>query len=202
MRWHPYADLDFDLTQQAAASVVRSGFSERRLRIDWTGEPLVKASAHFAAGSKPKDSEVRTEKLVEQFRAAWKAWTQKGPASLVTVPDADFHYAKLRFNGVDWSPPVLSVRFDEPGVKISNSSKTDLVYEVKDVYSAWSEPITLKPGKSNEFKIADPLVFRRVVDGQYEQMYTLPVGSHCEFRSPPGGRPNLYQMRETVTATK
>ena len=53
-KWKPYAELNFDLAQEADATVLRRGFSERALRIGWAGEPLVKASAQFADGYKPK----------------------------------------------------------------------------------------------------------------------------------------------------
>ncbi len=52
------------------------------------------------------------------FVSAWKAWTHNGPAAQVPVSDVSFQYAKLRLDGVDWSPPALSVLFDEPGIKI------------------------------------------------------------------------------------
>ena len=142
-----------------------------------------------------KDSKIDTDKLRELFTAAWKAWTQNGSAAQVPVSDVDFGYAKLRLDGVEWSPPVFSVLFDEPGVKITNSSSAELVYQTKDIYSRWSDSYHLKPGKSDEFQIADPLLFRRVVGDQYVQIYTLPAGSHCDFRSPPGGgQPDLFQV--------
>jgi poly(3-hydroxybutyrate) depolymerase len=200
-QWKPYAQLEFDLTQQANAVVLRRGFTERALRIGWSGEPLVKASAKFAADYTPKNSEIRTDKLRDLFTAAWKAWTQNGAASQVPVPDVDFGYSKLRLGAVQWSPPALSVMYDEPGVKITNSSKMELVYETRDVSSAWGGPFRLKPGKSAEFKIFDPMLFRRVAGDQYVQMYTLPAGSHCEFRSPPsGGAPNLFQVPAPAVA--
>jgi predicted esterase len=194
-QWKPYAQLEFDLTQDAKAVVLRRGFSERALRIGWSGEPVVKASAQFAPGYTPKNSEIRTDKLQDLFISAWKAWTQKGAASQVPVPDVDFGYSKLRLDAVQWTSPALSVIYDDPGVKITNSSKIDLVYETRDIYSAWGGPYQLKPGKSAEFRIFDPMLFRRVAGDQFVQMYTIPVGSHCEFRSPPsGGPPNLFQV--------
>ncbi len=47
-KWTPYAELDVDLGQRATATLMRRGFSERALQIDWAGDPEVKASAHFA----------------------------------------------------------------------------------------------------------------------------------------------------------
>lgn len=196
-KWTPYAELDVDLVQRATATLLKRGFSERGLRIDWAGDPEVKASAHFAPGVSPKNSEIQTDRLKEMFVSAWKAWTHNGPAAQVPVSDVNFQYAKLRLDGVNWSPPVLSVLFDEPGIKITNSSKTELVYEMKDLYSPWSGEIKLAPGKSQEFKVSEPLSYRRMVNGQFIQNYTLPVGLHYEFRSPPtGGQPNLYRVRE------
>ncbi|HET6328843.1 MAG TPA: alpha/beta hydrolase-fold protein [Planctomycetaceae bacterium] len=196
-KWTPYAELDVDLTQRAAATLLRRGFSERGLRIDWAGEPEVKASAHFAPGVSPKNSEIHTDKLGEMFVTAWKSWTHNGPAAQVPVSDVNFQYAKLRLDGVNWSPPVLSVLFDQPGIKITNASNAPLVYETKDLYSPWSSEITLAAGKSHEFKVSEPLLYRRVVNGETPQTFTLPVGLQYEFRTPPtGGQPTLYRVRE------
>jgi hypothetical protein len=96
---------------------------------------------------------------------------------------------------------VLSVLFDEPGIKITNSSKNDLVYETKDLYSPWSSEITLAAGKSHEFKVSEPLLYRRIVNGEVTQTYTLPVGLQYEFRSAPtGGQPTLFRVREPGAA--
>jgi hypothetical protein len=196
-KWTPYAELEVDLSQRATASLLRRGYAERALRIDWAGDPEVKATAHFAPGTTPKNSEIQVDKLREMFVSAWKSWTHKGPAAQVPVSDVDFQYAKLRLDGVNWSPPVLSVLFDAPGIKIMNSSKADLVYETKDIYSQWSTPITLEPGKSHEFKVSEPLLYRRVINGEFTQTYTLPAGLQYDFRSPPaGGQPNLFRVRE------
>jgi hypothetical protein len=200
-KWTPYAELDVDLVQRATATLLHRGFSERALRIDWAGDPEVKASAQFAPDAAPKNRQIENDKLREMFASAWKAWTHNGPASQVPVQDVNFQYAKLRLDGVDWSPPVLSVLFDEPGIKITNSSNSDLVYETKDLYSQWSSEIKLAPGKSHEFKVSEPLLYRRMVNGEFTQTYTLPVGLQYEFRSPPtGGQPNLYRMREPGAA--
>jgi hypothetical protein len=196
-KWTPYAELDVDLVQRATATLLRRGFSERALRIDWAGDPEVKASARFVPDAAPKNPQIETDKLREMFVSAWKAWTHNGPAAQVPVSDVSFQYAKLRLDGVDWSPPALSVVFDEPGIKIMNSSNVDLVYQTKDIYSPWSSDITLPPGKSHEFKVSEPLLYRRAVNGEFTQPYTLPVGLQYEFRSlPTGGQPTLFRLRE------
>jgi hypothetical protein len=193
-QWKKYAHFEFDLTQGADVTMLQRGFAERAIRVGWTGKPRVKVAGRFADGYLPKNSEINTDKLRDLFTVSWIAWMQTANATQVTVPDVDFGYAKLRLDGVQWSPPVLSILFDQPTLAITNSSKTDLVYETKDIDSPWSEPYTLKPGKSHFFKIADPLLYRRMAGGQVVQTYTLPVGAHFDFRSSAsGGPPDLYE---------
>jgi poly(3-hydroxybutyrate) depolymerase len=194
-QWKPYAHFEFELTQAADVKLMQRGFADRALRLGWTGNPRVKATGQFAKGYVPKNSEIRDDKLRDLFALSWIAWMQTASATQVPVPDVDFGYAKLRLDGVQWSPPILSVLFAQPTLEITNSSKVDLVYETKDVDSVWSEPYTLKPGKSHFFKISDPLIYRRVAGGQVVQTYTLAAGSHFEFRSPSaGGSPDLYNV--------
>ena len=86
--------------------------------------------------------------------------------------------------------------FGPAGVKITNSSDRPLVYETKGPYSGWGGPYTLKPGAAHDFPIAYPMVFRRQVDAGY-QMFTLPAGSHSEFRTKVAGTaPQLFKARE------
>jgi len=194
-QWKPYARFEFELTQAADVTMMQRGFAERALRLGWTGNPRVKASGQFAKGYVPKNSEIRDDKLRDLFALSWIAWMQTASATQVAVPDVDFGYAKLRLDGVQWSAPILSVLFAQPTLEITNSSKVDLVYETKDVDSPWSEPYTLKPGKSHFFKISDPLLYRRVAGGQVVQTYTLAAGSHFELRAPAaGGVPELYNV--------
>jgi predicted peptidase len=200
-QWKPYAHFEYDLTQAADVTLMQRGFAERALRLGWTGKPQVKASGHFAKGYAPKNPQIDNDKLRDLFALSWIAWMQTASATQVVVPDVDFGYAKLRLDGVHWTPPVLSVLFDRPTLEITNTSKVDLVYETKDVDSAWSEPYTLKPGKSHAFKISDPLLYRRVAGGRVVQTYTLAAGSHFEFRpSQNGGVPDLYNV--TVPAAR
>jgi hypothetical protein len=198
--WKPYAHFEYELTQAADVTLMQRGFAERALRLGWTGKPRVKASGQFAKGYVPKNSEIDSDKLRDLFALSWIAWMQTASATQVVVPDVDFGYAKLRLDGVHWTPPVLSVLFDQPTLEITNTSKVDLVYETKDVDSAWSDPYTLKPGKSHVFKISDPLLYRRVAGGQVVQTYTLAAGAHFEFRAPQnGGMPDLYNVTAPAT---
>lgn len=192
--WKPFVAFDMDLIQGVEATLLQRGFSERALRIGWTGKPTVKVSGHFAPGYTPKNPEINNDTLRDLFTVAWIAWMQTSSTSQVPVPDVDFGYAKLRLDGVQWLPPVLSILFDEPVLKITNSSKVDLVYEAKEIDSEWGGPYTLKPGQSHAYKVAAPLYFRRLEGGQFVQSYTLAVGSQFDFHVPPGKvTPDLYE---------
>jgi poly(3-hydroxybutyrate) depolymerase len=198
-RWKPYAELEFELLQRATASVERRGFSERLLEIAWTGEPAIKASGRFSSGRTPSESEIHEDKLRHLVSAAWKNWTQSGPASRVSVPDVDFGYSKLRMDSAAWTPPVLSVGLDDPGIKITNATDDPQVYELKGAYSAWSGPLRLAPGKSHEYDVAEPLLFRRRLDGSM-QVFTLPVGYPFAFKPSPGKPAGLFRVRESAAA--
>jgi hypothetical protein len=87
-------------------------------------------------------------------------------------------------------------------VKITNTSDKTLVYETKGPFSNWGGPYTLKPGAVHDFPITYPLIFRRRVANNY-QMFTLPVGTHSEFRAKVSGTPeSLYKAREPADVEK
>ena len=193
--WTPYAEFEFHVSQSATARVIRPSYTDRAVELDWTGDPSVVASARFAPGYRPKDGTLNRSKIREMFVTAWQAWTKSGPVARSRVPDVDFGYSKLRLSAASWNSPSLALRFAAPGVKISNLSKVPLVYQTKAPDSRWSDPITLPPGQDHEFDIAYPLLYRRRVDGRY-RMFTLPAGSHSEYRAPRRGGPlQLFKSR-------
>lgn len=197
VQWKRYADFEFAVSQHATASVVRKGYSGRFLRVGWSGDPSITATAHFVDDSASRDQTISTDKLRDLFADAWKTWSHNGVASQALVTDIDLGFSKLRLDGVDWAPPVLSLTFDYPGIKISNASKTDLTYQVKGPYSEWSPALTLKPGQANDYNVADPVLFRRKSGDEFTQLYTLPVGDAFQFRSAaPGGPPGLFKIDE------
>jgi hypothetical protein len=57
----------------------------------------------------------------------------------------------------------------------------------------------LKEGGHDFYNIAYPLMFRRQTAGGQLEYFTLPVGSHSEFRKPlTGDVPQLFQAREST----
>jgi hypothetical protein len=113
--------------------------------------------------------------------------------SQVTIPDVDLEFTKLRVSDVGWSSPYLCATFAAAGVRISNGSDQDLVYQVQGPHSGWSSPYALAPGRSHEFDVAYPIRYRHETNTGTE-LYTLPAGSHSEFRTPVrGGPPRLLR---------
>ena len=194
--WKPFASIQFTVNQDTVTSLQRVDNERRALQLKWDGETDVAVQASFAKGYKPADDTIHDEALVELFRDSWKRWTGQGPAAQTIIPDFDLGLTQLRLSDVSWKSPALSVTFSPPGVKLTNSSKENLVYETKGPFSGWGGPYTLEPGKSHEYPIAYPLIYRRRIDGEYVQ-YALAPGSHSEFRNPQaGGPPRLFKARE------
>lgn len=204
--WKPFASMEYSVNQGTVTSLQRIDNERRALQLRWQGETEISVQAAFADSYAPADTSINSDALVEVFRDSWKRWTGQGPASQTIIPDIDLGLAQLRLTDVSWKSPALSITFSPPGVKLTNSSTEDLVYETKGPFSGWGGPFTLKPGKSHEYPIAYPLIYRRRVDGEYIQ-YALAPGSHSEFRIPQaGGPPRLFKAREgldigTVNAT-
>jgi len=196
--WTPYAEFKFNVAQQVRVSVSRLNYESRAIRMDWFGDPKIKAVGRFASGYKPQAPGLDVEQIRKLFVRSWTAWTSSGPVAKLPVSDVDLGYTKLRLSDVGWSNPHLYAVFAAPGVKITNSSKILLVYETKGPYSGWGGPYTLEPGKSHEFPIGYPLTYRRQTAAGLVT-FTLPAGTHSEFRVPKdGGEANLYKARETI----
>jgi poly(3-hydroxybutyrate) depolymerase len=193
-QWTPYAEIQFHVSQTASTQVLQQGRRGRALRMDWVGDPEVRARGRFAPGYTPRDSTLDIEKIRQMFLQGWQSWTQSGPATELAVPDIDLGYAKLRLAESRWSVPHMLIGFAPPGITISNSSEISLEYETKGPYSDWGGPYVLEPGEEHAYEISHPLHFRRKAPSGMEA-YTLPVGSHCDYHAPAaGGNPQLFQV--------
>lgn len=194
--WKPFARIEYSVNQGTVTSLQRVDNERRALQLKWNGETEVSVDTRFAEGYSPTDDTINNEVLVALFRDSWQRWTGQGPASQTIIPDFDLGLTQLRLADVSWQSPSLAVTFSPPGVKLTNSSQENLVYETKGPFSGWGGPFTLEPGDSHEYPIAYPLIYRRRVDGQLVQ-YALAPGSHSEFRVPQtGGSPRLFKARE------
>ncbi len=197
--WQPFAEVRYDIAQPASPKVYSTTQTTRAIEIAWNEDPTVKATARFAPGYTAENSDFNTAKLEEMFQSGWKEWTHSGTSSRVTIPDIDLGYCKLRLKDVSWSAPDLSAVFGTPGIRLTNLSSSDVVYETKGPYSDWSKPYTLKAGDYDAFDIAYPMLFRRTTAAGQLEYFTLPAGSHSEFRAPKAGSRDvqLLQARET-----
>jgi hypothetical protein len=161
----------------------------------WDEDPQFAVAGGFVPEYKAETSRVDLERIRSLIAEGWKRWTQSGPVAMTPIADVDLGFTKLRLAELEWSSPLLLATFGPPGVRITNSFDKPLVYEMKGPYSGWGGPYTLAPGENHHFPITYPVVFRRKLDGQ--QAFTLPVGSHSEFRTPmSGGPPALFEARE------
>jgi predicted esterase len=199
--WMPFAELSASVRQPARLELVKPTQLLRALVIAW-GDGIVEgATARFAPNYKPENEAIDVDRLTSVFTEGWREWTQIGAASRLNIPDVDFGgYTKLRATDVGWHQAAILATFGPAGLELTNSSSEPLIYETKGPYSGWGGPYTLKPGDSSQFPISYPMIFRRQAGPGY-QMYTLPAGTHSEFRAPiTGGPPQVFQARQPYTA--
>ncbi len=200
--WTPYAQIEYTIAQQAHAEVMTDSAGRDVLRLQWIGQPTISTSANFDRTYVPQNREIDTDQLHNLFEKGWEAWTIGNPAVQTAVEDLEFGQARLSLDDAGWSSPHLYVDFASPSIKLTNSHDEPLVYETKGPYSRWGGPYTLEPGESHVFKVPYAMSFRRRLDSRFQE-YTLPVGSHSEFRVPSsGGAPGLFQARKSVREAK
>ena len=188
----PLVIFEVELKQTAIAELLKTNSQTRSIRFGWDGEPEIKVTSRFADGYEAENKAINNEQVAGWLKESWTAWTGLSQIGAARIPDLDFGLTKMRLSNAGWTSPHLFASFSPPGVKMTNSSKEVFIYETKGPYSNWGAPLKLEPGKSHEFEISYPLMYRR--NGE---IYTLPVGSHSEFREPlKGGPPRLFQARE------
>lgn len=191
----PFAEFEIDVKQRAEPRLLKPSSRSRVVTMVWDENPQFGVQGGFVSEYKADNSSIDHDRIKTLITEGWKRWTQSGPMAMTAIPDVDLGYTKLRIADLEWSSPLLLATFGPPGVRITNSFDKMLVYEMKGPYSGWGGPYTLEPGENHFYPITYPVIFRRKLDGQ--QMFTLPVGSHSEFRTPlSGGPPALLEARE------
>ncbi len=197
-QWKPLAEIRINVEQATTPKLVKIDRQTRLFNLEWSGEPRIKVETAFDKDYQPANKEVGQAALDQLVLTSWRGWVGHGPVAQMPISDIEIGITKVRLDSVDWKAPMLLVNFTAPGVKITNSSTVAFSYETKGPFSDWGGPYTLEPGKSHEYPIAYPLIYRQKKDGE-SPAYTLPPGSHSEFRVPQsGGAPTLFQAREEL----
>jgi hypothetical protein len=194
--WRPCVTFDLDLSEQFRMSLQKPAFDQRIVKLDWLQAAKASGSGKFAEGYPVKDATLNTDRYVELFDKAWQAYFAKMNGMSSEMDDVLIGASKLRIANVNWDSRVIDFAYDLARIKLSNLSDEPFTYQTKSPFSAWGEPLTLKPGASHEFAIPYPLTYQRRLPSGTE-VYTLPVGSHSEFRVPvTGGAPRLFAARK------
>jgi hypothetical protein len=193
-KWTPCAEFDVSLRQGVSPELRKPTALTRAVGIVWDDKAQIDVKGHFVEGFQAQDATIDVEKVRSLFDAGWDEYVHGGPAQ-IDLHDIDLGFSRLRAAEVGWSSPDLYAVFGAPGVKLTNSTDKPMVYQTKGPYSDWGGPYTLPPGGTHEFPISYPMVFRRQSGAGY-QMFTLPVGSHSEYRELKPGQGVLYQARE------
>jgi len=200
--YKPCVELDVTVRQLFTPKLLKPKELTRAVALVPEGSSQVEIKGRFAAGYEPQEPNIDNERLQNLFAAGWDEVVTTGGPPQADIPDIDLGYTKLRAVDAGWMTPDVFATFGPPGVKITNTSDKTLVYETKGPYSGWGGPYTLKSGGTHDFPITSPMLFRRRVGNTY-QMFTLPVGTHSEFRTKVPGTPeSLYKAREPAEVQK
>ncbi|MBS0201974.1 MAG: dienelactone hydrolase family protein [Planctomycetes bacterium] len=198
--WKPCAVFELNISEQVKATLEKPAYDQRVVELQWQPVSNVTGTGKFAEGYIPTNKELNADGYVEQFRTAWQTFTKGQSVSSMEVPDLAIGASRLRLNDINWKAPLIEVTYNLARIKISNLSNETFTYQTKSPTSPFSQPYSLKPGDSHEFEIPYPLTYRRVTD-KGEEIYTLLVGSHSEFRVPlAGGAPRLFAANRPAPA--
>lgn len=190
--WKQCAVFDLDVREQVRANLEKPAHDVRIVSLDWQQETQVTGKGKFAEGYSAQNDKIDTDRYIEMFKQAWKTFSKGTTAARMEVPDLTIGGSKLRLHDIEWNSPLVEVTYNLARIKITNLSDEPFTYETKAPTSPWGAPLTLKPGDSHEFSIPYPLTYRRTTSKGTE-VYTLPAGSHSEFRVPvSGGAPRLF----------
>ncbi|MFQ5732798.1 MAG: hypothetical protein ACE5KM_12700, partial [Planctomycetaceae bacterium] len=184
--WKPYAEFSIGMTQPFKIDVERSGFTGRQVKADWSSKPVVTVEGRFVKGARPANAKIDAKAAARLFSDGWKSWTESLGTQRTPVSDIAFASSALRLSTIALGESQVIATFTSPGIKISNKSNQTLIYETKGPYSGWGGPYTLKPGDHHEFEVPYAMLYRRKIGNAY-RLFTLPAGSHSEFRKPRGG---------------
>ncbi len=198
----PCVEMDIGLAQSFSPKLIKPTSLTRAVALVPDGPAQIDLTAHFAPGYEPHEEAIDSERLKALFAAGWDEFLNRGGPPQADLSDVDLGYSKLRAEEAGWAAPDFYASFGPAGLQISNSSDKPLVYQTKGPYSDWSAPLTLKPGGTHDFPIAYPMLYRRRAGNGY-QTYTLPAGSHSEFRAKVAGTPeDLFKAREPEEVAK
>ena len=199
--WQPCATFDLKVSEQVIAALLKPAHDQRVISLDWLSAADVTGTGKFVDTYKATDTTLQADRYVELFKAGWVAYCAQLKTATTEVPDIKVGEAKMRMFDFDWRSPVIDVSYHIARIKLSNLSDQPFTYQTKAPTSSWGSPLTLKPGASHEFEIPYPLTYRHSLSGGSE-IYTLPVGSHSEFRVPvTGGVPRLFAAQR-ISATE
>jgi hypothetical protein len=193
--WQPCAVFDLNLSEQMRASLEKPTHDQRIVNLDWLSATNATGTGKFANGYQAVDTTLNADRYIEQFNAAWTAYFAGMKGSSAKVPDVSLGLSKLRLFGIQSKSSMIDITYRLARIEISNLTNEKFTYQTKAPTSPWGEALTLNPGASHEFEIPYPLTYRRNLPSGSE-VYTLPVGSHSEFRIPvTGGAPRLFAAK-------
>lgn len=189
--FRPCVEFVVKVRQPFAASLATPTELTRAVSLTLNDKASIEVEGKFIGGYAAKDVQINNDKVMALFAVGWEEFIHGGGPLQMEVPDIDLGYAKLRMDSAGWKAPNLIAGFGPPGVKVTNRSEKPLTYETKGLYSDWGGPYTLKPGATHDYPVSSPLLVRLRSEAG-EQKFTLPVGSHSDYRKSWRGTPEEF----------
>lgn len=183
-KWTPVGELDLLIEREYAPHVRKSGFVRRGPKFAELGQFRIKSNWKFAPGYEAQDPNVDADRFVAAVLKAREAAQLLEGVSPDAVHDVVLNGVPLRMDAMDWNKKHLVVQYQLPGVLLKNDSSEPLTYEVRGPLTGWSQPRTLAPGESDEYRVTYPLTWRRRMPTE-TQFYTLPLGKEVSYRTEP-----------------
>jgi predicted esterase len=179
--WHDWAACDIGFTQNFRLQLEHTGFAGRTLTFGPAGvaTPTVTARLSTDAGT------VQTDRIAAQFQQGWQDSFARAEGRTVALPDLKLDELPLRWETVQFTAGHLLASLSRPPVRIVNQGQEPVQYWVRERGSAWSQPLTIEPGQSQDFRTASPLVWWTPATATApETLFTLPLGAQVSVQGP------------------
>lgn len=168
----PLAEFDLSITQPLELGLEKPSFTHRQLKMTIaTGtEPRV---APTWLGQ-PANAELHPERVSRQFGEGWNdMFASLGRENRLN--DIQRNGMALRWEQLAWTGSHFVVRLDRPGIRVRNTTASEVEYQVRSTGSPWSAKLKLPPGEFHEFRPATALTWQS--QGAHgPAAFTLPLG--------------------------
>jgi poly(3-hydroxybutyrate) depolymerase len=182
--WTRCAEFDIQMDYLARMWVGRPNFERRTFITDMASDPNVKVTARFADGYDARNPTLRNEDVAKIFATGWR---EEGPTQFLhglcresPAKDLELGSARVRLATATWRNSFVFLEYRLPRTRITNASDRPIEYQIRGLLTNWGGPFALAPGKSHEFPVPYPMIFRQGTSDGLESK-SLPLGTDFQI---------------------